>query len=1414
MAKDNGSLVFSTVPVGRDDNNNYIVTVHVAPQLGADDSPRAMEKWAADVVSGNIQFKLMSSELTDPIPATLDSRLIHPELWEEFLGNSSRGGIEKARPATKKSIDIAFAKVNLRDAAKNAHDFYNTYTPKIDVTDPKSVGKLYQATQGVAYNHSIYAVKDPDGVAAQSTTSVRAYLDNNLKTSVPVARIFGNINAAAAFPNANQPMMNPGAQAQIDKLHEGTAQDGPSPANGGKSPSPSTQHIIHHIHRMRSISRKAPANISPSSLNATASSKQTKLGTPMSFEQQLMLLQGMPVIMEALGLVLVFTIAENQDLSAVQKLKIAVSPSGSDGTYHGLSIVSPWTAVSSKLFLPLPDPTPATRFLNPVIAPDTGYIDVSADYEMGSLQLESATNHVYNFSNQAALRVNQHSAPQAQAQAVTRQFSEDYTHVILPRSPHTDGIYVYQHERQNKIRKKLAVQTPAKTLAVGSVLYAEDLFHSFAVDMLPQSEQNWVHLTLRDEQYFRRSDSHRPIISAQNREHGVRTSATRPTDSIPGSSKGDPGEAQRHQIDETLFTWRHGSLALKEDSGTSIGSYTKGKLSTQVIPWTDTFSGSFRLPQGVVIPEQLFGLTYLFALRPIYITGRARPFDAALAAKSTIPNPQPLQRNEMVLGPRLIREAGTGSKECDTQDFMLISSRVKNPQAAFDSASMSKLQVSDDGTIEKSVRYIVPAATTAAVARRHGMSEQNIKRGAKTVPLKKGEKGKGHGALPAVLPLDDSDIDDTTVYIPDPMCNGVRANLFYIGNSALPNSAHQLSQTVLFYSDGHKWPDYALHCVELRKGKPGSAPTLTLKTGIPDFTDYPVVPRTGSKTIVCTLPPGMTGVLELTPTIDQSARDVHAFKPKKGIAKNGAQLEDTNTCRPTVLRMTYATDVPVTIPSFVLDGAVQVKDAKNQPAKIDGKDVFIFDRPPYQAGQPDKPPPSVTTTYEPYTTSKISIDGAWTEIVDKPGDIQHPEPTSLLTKATFFTRQLPKLQSNTAGSQIGAAYYSDSSCPLMQAPAGTPVPRCERVTFPFTDTRYRRVQLAITGVARHANVLRQGVSVAPATREVIYEIRSTAPPPVPDVEYLMPTFEWDFQKKSGLQTQTRKSGLAVMLNRPWFASGNGEQLAVLLPAAFKDGRPLPPNLNSLQLPSQYPPYPGSKSPSGIEEQVSAWGTHAIWRSVEDNRMNISLENAVDCQRVTVKNQSYNVALFNPMFDEVEQRWYCNLSFSRPLVYGTLMRLVVARYQANSVSEDVKLSEPVVTDFALLNPTRVLRVKKSGKSLEVTVMGIGAYDTSNNLLTRFDVRLATEKEDPQTFQWREDQTAASQDSSDPKRQILWHGFLNYDHFKANAIVVREYEPFPAFETMDNKGSSGGGSLADTYRYKLVYASTVEIRPSLI
>ena len=117
----------------------------------------------------------------------------------------------------------------------------------------------------------------------------------------------------------------------------------------------------------------------------------------------------------------------------------------------------------------------------------------------------------------------------------------------------------------------------------------------------------------------------------------------------------------------------------------------------------------------------------------------------------------------------------------------------------------------------------------------------------------------------------------------------------------------------------------------------------------------------------------------------------------------------------------------------------------------------------------------------------------------------------------------------------------------------------------FHDTRYRRIEYWMDATTRFREFLppdlltrsEQGARVqteehikVTGARQVTW-IPNSAPPPAPQVLYVVPIFGWtrEVGDRSVLSSWRRGGGLRVYLDRGWNASGYGEMLGWCLPPA-------------------------------------------------------------------------------------------------------------------------------------------------------------------------------------------------------------------------------------------------------------------------
>jgi hypothetical protein len=121
-----------------------------------------------------------------------------------------------------------------------------------------------------------------------------------------------------------------------------------------------------------------------------------------------------------------------------------------------------------------------------------------------------------------------------------------------------------------------------------------------------------------------------------------------------------------------------------------------------------------------------------------------------------------------------------------------------------------------------------------------------------------------------------------------------------------------------------------------------------------------------------------------------------------------------------------------------------------------------------------------------------------------------------------------------------------------------------RATTPWTIACARRRDSASILPPRCSTFRGSGIArrwhsvIAPTVRVMV---PSTALPAAPVVHSVIPLFRWSDTSEPEQPMSfrhVRRAGVRVYLERPWFSSGNGELLGVLLPPAAainSEGRP-------------------------------------------------------------------------------------------------------------------------------------------------------------------------------------------------------------------------------------------------------------------
>jgi hypothetical protein len=173
-------------------------------------------------------------------------------------------------------------------------------------------------------------------------------------------------------------------------------------------------------------------------------------------------------------------------------------------------------------------------------------------------------------------------------------------------------------------------------------------------------------------------------------------------------------------------------------------------------------------------------------------------------------------------------------------------------------------------------------------------------------------------------------------------------------------------------------------------------------------------------------------------------------------------------------------------------------------------------------------------------------------------------------------------------------------------------------------------------------------------------------------------------------------GIRVYLKRPWYSSGDGEMLGVVL-----------------ALPTDFPPDTMHKS------FVTTWGndpivsTNALTTPPQPSDFPLATAVQEGLHITEASDRFVAIAAHDVAFDSDRQLWYCDMRVNPGLVYSPFIRLSLARYQPNSI-RDVELSNIALADFVELMPERTVTVTPdpgNPLSIQIRVDGLTYQSTS-------------------------------------------------------------------------------------------------------
>lgn len=231
-------------------------------------------------------------------------------------------------------------------------------------------------------------------------------------------------------------------------------------------------------------------------------------------------------------------------------------------------------------------------------------------------------------------------------------------------------------------------------------------------------------------------------------------------------------------------------------------------------------------------------------------------------------------------------------------------------------------------------------------------------------------------------------------------------------------------------------------------------------------------------------------------------------------------------------------------------------------------------------------------------------------------------------------------------------------------------------------------------------------AITRSSESVTLDIYNSAPPAAPKVLYAVPAFEWERERDmSETKIHRKGGGLRIYLDRPWFSSGEGELLGVIL------GASIPPK-NAL-------PY------------ITQWGKDCI-RSGEARTLP-SLPQLQHFKRAAVRatvndlqelpGTDFHVAGHTVQYDQDHKRWYCNVDINTYDAYYPFVRLALARYQPMSLN-GAHLSPVVLLDFIQTASDRLVTFQEDPTDSRKFNISLSGPAPSGPLIGEVVVKLET------------------------------------------------------------------------------------------
>jgi hypothetical protein len=618
-------------------------------------------------------------------------------------------------------------------------------------------------------------------------------------------------------------------------------------------------------------------------------------------------------------------------------------------------------------------------------------------------------------------------------------------------------------------------------------LHLEDLVRGYRVEIRDTDAAEWRSLCRRDTQFTFRSDLAQ--IEVGDNEGTLRLVAS-------GSADGSNPDIVK--LYEGLFTWAGWSLAAPHVVRTIAIDDSVTANDGGVAPDGLPLDVEHRVRRRS-LPSLRYGRSYSVRLRLVDLGGAALPFDPdRQSPPETETEPVEYLRFEPLGAPTfaLVGPAATVAFPGPGEDLTTLVIRSLN----------ARPEDADVPTDERAQRHVVPPLSSVQHAECHGALDDGD-----------GRIDAAHYQLLVARDGVLAEVADPVTeksfpiagpgrplpFLPDPLALHVAVR---IDGRTAPDSVETL--TVPWYPDGETWPDAAMLRVRIFEHDDGAAAPV-------EWDDDARVLR---------VPLAKADWVRLRMSHELSDDELDLM----GIWRWAADhLPDDPAERERLAELARSGRHWMLTPWHDLELVHAVQKPLVEPVlerlavhRTTGRTIADV---------------ALASPIDSRSTEKVDLFGRWRDPVDDPAE--------------------PAPRASVNGGQRAAELLLER----LEAPGVDPPGWLERRAVPhdYGDTRYRRVAYWLTATTRFTRFLPAALQ-APAraqeltvtSAEEIAYVPNSAPPPAPDVVYVIPTFGWSRDRdEGGARSWRAGGGLRVYLRRPWLVSGYMEMLAVVLPRA-------------------------------------------------------------------------------------------------------------------------------------------------------------------------------------------------------------------------------------------------------------------------